>query len=279
MARAGAWVERQQWTLERFGLTPSKLPTRAFGGHRPRVFCVSIPKAGTHLLERALCLHPGLYRKLLPTISQQNIARVGGFDGLLGKVRPGQIIVSHMRHEPGYVEALREHRVRSLFLIRDPRAIVVSQIHYVIARKDHRHHALFASIPTASERLRVAIAGDPEHGVASIGERLDAFEGWLTSDALVVRFEDLVGPAGGGDAEAQARTVRAIEDHLGIAVPDERFRAICASLFSAASPTFRQGSVQRWRASFDDELDALLRSVAGEALTRYGYDPEATASA
>jgi hypothetical protein len=37
--------------------------------------------------------------------------------------------------------------------------------------------------------------------------------------------------------------------------------------------------VQRWRASFDDELDALLRSVAGEALTRYGYDPEATASA
>jgi hypothetical protein len=107
---------------------------------------------------------------------------------------------------------------------------VVSQIHYVIARKDHRHHALFASIPTASERLRVAIAGDPEHGVASIGERLDAFEGWLTSDALVVRFEDLVGPAGGGDAEAQARTVRAIEDHLGIAVPDERFRAICASL-------------------------------------------------
>ena len=23
MARAAAWVERQQWTLERFGLTPS----------------------------------------------------------------------------------------------------------------------------------------------------------------------------------------------------------------------------------------------------------------
>ena len=45
-------VGRRWWTLERFGFTPAKLARRAAPGKGPKVFCVSVPKAGTHLLER-----------------------------------------------------------------------------------------------------------------------------------------------------------------------------------------------------------------------------------
>src|SRR5262249_47770326 len=97
-APAAAWVSRQRWTLERFGLSPGKLPRRIADPGAPRVFCVSIPKSGTHLLERALCLHPALYRKFVPTVSGENIGKWNGLEGLVGRIRPGQVVVSHLRH-------------------------------------------------------------------------------------------------------------------------------------------------------------------------------------
>ena len=89
-APAAAWVSRQAWTLERFGLSPGKLPKRLSDQGAPRVFCVSIPKSGTHLLERALCLHPALYRKLVPTISGANVAKFGGLPLWPGESVPGR---------------------------------------------------------------------------------------------------------------------------------------------------------------------------------------------
>ncbi len=237
----------------------------------PRVLCVSLPKAGTHLLERAICLHPKLYRKILPTVSPANIDRWGGFDGLLARLRPGQVVVSHLHFQAPYVEELTRHGVRSIFLLRDPRAIVVSQSHYVVERSDHRLHEAFVGL-TEPERLRLAITGDPRIDMPSIGDRLASFSGWLDSGALAVRFEDLVGPAGGGDAATQAATVSAIYGHLGLAEDDDLLRSVCERLFSSSSPTFRKGSIEGWRRSFDPTSEALLREVVGDRAVPYGYD-------
>jgi len=51
---------RHAWTFRRFGLSPRKLVARIGNRTEPPILCVSLPKAGTHLLERALCLHPRL---------------------------------------------------------------------------------------------------------------------------------------------------------------------------------------------------------------------------
>lgn len=270
--QAGA-LARHRWNLERFGLTPGKLPARLANAATSPVLCVSIPKAGTHLLERALCLHPRLYRKILPTISLENIGRHGGLDALLVKLRPGQVVLSHLWFEPGHVGTIAARGARAVFLVRDPHAIVVSQVHYVTRTADHRHHSFFASLGDDQERLRVAIAGDREHDVPSIRARLDRFGGWLDSGFPVVRFEDLVGPAGGGDASRQLETVRALYERLGVAFDDALVRSVCDRLFSAESPTFRTGSIDRWRSSFDEELEALFQEVASDALARYGYAP------
>ena len=47
-------LARQLWTAQRFGLTPRKLAGRAARAGVPRVLVVSLPKAGTHLVERAV---------------------------------------------------------------------------------------------------------------------------------------------------------------------------------------------------------------------------------
>lgn len=258
------------WTFERFGLSPGKLLYRARDRGSPKVLCVSIPKAGTHLLERALCLHPRLYRKLLPTVSEENVDRWNGVPGLVAKVRPGQVVTSHLRFRPEHPEVIARGGVRPIFLIRDPRDIVVSQVHYVSKRTDHRLHAVFGELPDMRERLRLAIAGDPERGVVSIGDRLDLFAGWLDA-ALVVRFEDLVGPDGGGDRDRQQTSLRSIFDFLRMDLDERALESISGRLFSTDSPTFRRGAIGGWRRLFDPELSSLFDTTVGDRIHPYGY--------
>ncbi|MFL5768246.1 MAG: hypothetical protein ACJ758_10445 [Actinomycetota bacterium] len=263
-------VPLDRWTFERFGLTPSKLARRATDRSAPRVFCVSIPKAGTHLLERALCLHPRMYRKLLPTVSDENIGKVGGFGKVLHRIRAGEVVASHLRFAPPYPQQLERSGVAGVFLVRDPHDIVVSQVHYVSKRADHRLHDAFAE-RDAREKLRLAITGDHDRGAPSIGERLDYFAGWLDAGCLVLRFEDLVGPGGGGDESRQRASIASLLRHAGLDEDDATVGSIASELFSSESPTFRKGSAGGWRSAFDPELEALFDQVVGDRAVPYGY--------
>jgi sulfotransferase family protein len=256
------------WTLDRFALTPAGVMGRLRTRDAAPVLCVSIPKAGTHLLERALCLHPSMYRKLMPTISEENLDRWGGLERVASRLRPGQVVASHLPFRDEYPALLRRAGVAVVFALRDPRDIVVSQAHYVVSRADHRAHALFSSLPDERARIRVAIVGAPEYRLSSIGERLEAFSGWL-DHALVVRFEDLVGPGGGGDAESQRATLASLYEHIGVPTSSEEIESVRTRLFSDQSPTFRRGEIGGWRDVFDEEEHALFVDVVGDRLHPY----------
>jgi hypothetical protein len=260
------------WTFQRFGLTPSTLVHRITDRDAPRVLSVSLPKAGTHLLERAICLHPRLHRKMLATVWPEALTRWGGLRGLLARLSPGQVIVAHLPFEPDYPEALDASGTRALFLTRDPRDIVLSQAHFAVGRPDHPFHRAFTGAADVRERVLVAIEGDRESGLPSIANRLDRYEPWLHGRAEVVRFEDLVGPNGGGDAARQRQAVEGIYRHLGLDDDPRLVDDVCRRLFSDASPTFRRGAIGQWRSQFDDELAARFRAAAGDRLATYGYE-------
>jgi hypothetical protein len=265
-------LARHWWTLERFGFTPQKLRTRLRHPQAPPVLCVTMPKSGTHLLERALCLHPMLRRKLLPTISGENVERYGGVAHLLGRLRPGEVVVSHLRYEQRVRDLAVQGGIGGLFLVRDPRDMVVSEAFYLAHESNHRHHTLFASLPSDRDRIRLAITGDPGHGVVSIRERLRYFAGWFDSGFLVVRFESLVGSAGGGSDGAQVQELRAIFRHLGVDARPEEIERIGASLFSDRSPTFRRGAIGGWQDYFDADLLHIFDEVAGDEVALVGYE-------
>ena len=66
---------------------PNKLYHRQFSKTKlPIIFSNSVPKAGTHLVERLLCLHPNYYRKILPTLNEQNLSKYGNFESILKKL-------------------------------------------------------------------------------------------------------------------------------------------------------------------------------------------------
>jgi len=55
------------WNARRFGITPDKWSARLFP-KEIRLMTISIPKTGTHLLERVICLHPVFYRRIMKTL-------------------------------------------------------------------------------------------------------------------------------------------------------------------------------------------------------------------
>ena len=234
---------------------------------------MSLPKAGTHLLERALCLHPHLYRKILATVWPEALDRWAGLEGLLRTVGPGQVIVAHLPFEPDYPGAMAATNTGALLLVRDPRDIVVSQAHYAVTRPDHPFHEAFARCNTLEERIGVAIDGDEQTGLMSVAERLERYAGWMDAVAFVVRFEDLIGPNGGGDVERQQLAVQGMYRHLDVESDDALVERVCRQLFSGDSPTFRRGSIGGWRSQFDDDLRSRFDAAAGDQLIAYGYEP------
>ena len=266
------WLARRWWTLERFGLTPGKLPRRVWNRGVPAVLVVSVPKSGTHLLERALCLHPQLYRKLVPTLRRKVIdRRWGGVGDLASRLRGGQVALAHLRFREDDPRVLDRHGIRTLFMIRDPRDVLVSLVQFAPGRSGFDPGKVYAAYPGMKERLRVAIEGRPEDKIPSIADRLGMFRGWLDSGALVVRFEDLVGASGGGDPERQLEQLDRIFRHIGVQTGDRKLREIQAKVFSSASPTFRAGAIGQSRIVFDGELEELFRRQAGELAAEYGY--------
>jgi sulfotransferase 6B1 len=264
-------IPLNRWTLERFGVTPSKIRHRLFDRDAPKILCVSIPKAGTHLAERAICLHPRLYRKLLPTLTLRKLNRRGGVAGTFARVGPGEVVMAHLRFDPAIATVAAARGLKTVFVVRDPRDIAISQARYVTGRRDHWAHDLFADRSDPRARLRLAIAGDRDGGLRSLGDRLDAYAGWLDTADVVVRFEDLVGSRGGGDDATQRATVARLYERVGIDADEALIASISSRLFSSESPTFRKGAIGQWREVLDDELQTLVGDTAGESLARFGY--------
>jgi hypothetical protein len=159
--------------------------------------------------------------------------------------------------------------VKTLFVIRDPRDIAVSLAHYIEGRGDHPLHFVYSARPDQRSRIELAILGDGEvrPPAPSLESLLAGFAGWLESGALVVRFEELIGTRGGGEAGEQAQTVTDIYSYLGV----EPRKGVADRLFSTASPTFRAGQIGQWRERFDPDLEALFQREAGRWMDVYGY--------
>jgi len=265
----------QWWTLRRFGLTPDKLSARFRNHDQPRIICISVPKSGTHLLERALCLHPKLYRRLVGTVFEGNEAsrlKGKGLYPLLTRLRSGEILFAHLPYAERRREAIYASGARSIFMIRDPRDVAVSAARYLArnARTD---------IVQSPESLRADVAAVVEGRMtadfAALPTILERSAGWLDTETLVVRFEELVGPQGGGSLEAQERTLHDLYRHIGLRVEDSWLAELRGRLFSSSSPTFREGQIGGWRRHFDEPLKELFKAKVGSMLTRYGYGDEA----
>lgn len=92
-------------------------------------------------------------------------------------------------------------------------------------------------------------------------------------DALLVHFEDLVGPKGGGDKKRQLQAIYKTADFLGVSLTQEAAEEIGEELFGHTK-TFRKGQIGRWREAYNAEHKRLFKEFVGESLIILGYEKD-----
>jgi hypothetical protein len=251
----------------------------------PVLFANSFPKSGTHLLTQVLQGFPNIG----PAVDS-GLPAVVTFEGDTGRARPegeiladlrrflpGDIGYGHVHALPGPLDLLCQDGYAACFILRDPRDVVVSHVHYITEMEpDHIHHHYYAEeLLTFDERLRTSILGlpDPNIPFPDIRSRFEPYLGWLDRpQVLTLRFEDFI-----LDRAQTIERVLAHAEQRGFPLMLERQSALGlldASINPQRSPTFRSGKIGGWKNKFSEANKAIFKDTAGDLLIRLGYEPD-----
>jgi hypothetical protein len=269
---------------------------------KPKVFINSIPKAGAHLVVKALELvgltqgtrsigsatvigrHQAIKMFLRgPRLGSDVVVvgielpapvRAAWIRRRLGGIESGQFSRGHVRFTEYFAHLLESGGLRTIHVIRDPRDVAVSHAHYMLARPRHPFHRHYRELGDWSSRLAFSITGGPVPGVgylASLGARYRLMEGWARDpQVLQVRFEDLVGSGGGGKDDLQRETIAQILQFVEREPTEEIVGRTVENLFGGTS-TFREGQIGSWQDGFEPVHKELFQSLADDLLERWGY--------
>lgn len=268
-----------------------------------RVLVNSLPKSGTHLLEKAVKLlgyksymdERSLIKRIRDRAgvgSPRFLARVDAMhceskwnlvernvpspeypiamgvfspfyvssnsvSNWLQSVAPGQYIKGHVPYNEVFSEKLRELNYSHLLILRDPRAVIASKIDYVLNARNLKHFLEddFKG-KSIDERFEFLLFGGTtrDKKIRSLGlsDVFGSMMEWASDDrTLIILFEDLIGGAGGGSRDQQARVVKRLSDFLKLECTPN-FEAISEKIFDRGSPTFRSGKIDGWKNSLSE---------------------------
>ncbi|GAB4476170.1 MAG: sulfotransferase domain-containing protein [Anaerolineales bacterium] len=252
----------------------------------PILFANSFPKSGTHLLTQIL----QAFTELGPAVDS-GLPAVVMYEGDVGRLRsedeiradlrrflPGDIGYGHLHHLPAVAEILTTSPFATVFILRDPRDVAVSHVHYVTEMEPrHAHHHYFADeLATFDERLSATITGVAHASppLPSLAERLAPYLGWLEEpNILTLRYEELMNDR----QSALAGILRKAVQHgfpLAQSIEDAVY-VLESHIHPYRSPTFRKGRIGGWREAFTPEHKRLFKEYGAGILERLGYERDA----
>jgi hypothetical protein len=144
-----------------------------------------------------------------------------------------------------------------IVIMRDPRAVALSHIHWALDGRHTPKHPLFARYSKQSlpECFKDEFFGIPNVGLPDYPSHLPMLARYRNMmmwrrlpHVYFTTFETLVGPRGGGDEDAQHRAVSNILKFIGSDVPPS---AIINDLWGK-SHTFRVGAAHGWQKNASD---------------------------
>lgn len=268
------WEMRRQAVARQYGAeTLASMPV---------VLGNAIPKAGSHLLIQILLgltkigpfINPGFppvnrdeaNRKLTDEQIVKNIQRMQG----------GDIGYAYLDCKPPFDELLTQPGMAAIFIYRDPRDVVLSEIKYAadIQTKHDLHVYFNQTLTSDEERLNFVIGGSPLPHLPYTGvrKRFLGYIGWLEKPVLSLRFEDLV-------QRDQAAYDRLLDYLAGfdfkLTMPrQEAIQTLIDSITPKKSGTFRKGKPGGWKETFSEANKKLFKQEAGDILIQLGYEKD-----
>jgi hypothetical protein len=247
----------------------------------PCVLANSIPKSGTNLLKNCLYHFPSL-RPAHKHSSLKRYRHIGSKElkNTLKHIRRGHYFTGHVPYTESNGKILKDNNIRSIMIIRDPRDVVVSHMHWATEKKkNHRLRMFYQSLPSDYERLMASLKGFSGEHTAD-GKPFEGVKTWFKDFMpwrkkpynLTIKFEDLVGHRGGGDDKRQLETIKKIAKHLEIEINSDTLRYIGDNTFSSDTHTFRKGKIGGWKDHFDERCKEECKKTIGEWIIELGYE-------
>lgn len=262
-------------------------------------FINSLPKSGTHLTAKCLKLmgyseldHLGSAQVLRPGM-MSSLHRLSwhpfhqGFQvGIdtpvevsqriihkkLRRGRPKTFFTAHVGYSTALLDAVLSHGIQPILVYRDPRAVLVSFVHYVTNRKEHVLHSEFKTL-AIEDKLDYVLSGHrfKKAYLEPLRTRCLALDGWMNSDnVLKIRFEDLVGAKGGGSDEVQRETIGRLCAWLDVS--NGNVEQVMNDLFGPGRHTFRNGQIASWQTELPEANIKRIEEQLGDILESWGYD-------
>ncbi|MCG7899549.1 MAG: sulfotransferase domain-containing protein [Candidatus Thiodiazotropha weberae] len=233
----------------------------------PRVLLVSVPKSGTHMLEGILESMPTIRNSGWKTINNKNCSL-----NKIKKIKNGMFANSHLYYSDDLYQCIKENNIKVIFMIRDPRDIVVSRCKYIVnIDKLHYAHKMLAQLGEESKQITACIKGKDDD-FPGIFEILEGFKGWLSADnVLTIKFENLVGAKGNGSDTLRSETIREIRSFLDIEISNEEIDIINTKLQDKDTSTKRKGLIGGWTEELSSEHVEYFERNTKSILRQYGY--------
>lgn len=225
------------------------------------VAIVTVPKSGTHLIK-----------KLLKLVDEEG-------------------------HYPTYhtdefyaSEELMECYQKRVLLVRDPRDVCLSWIRYVVSGQADGVDENIRDLPDEAKvhfrelgidrQLEYVIRGHSQQSeVSGVHPTLIYFplspyevaaKHACDSGTFTCRFENLIGPQGGGNSNTQREEIKKLLTFLDIQISDEMFEKVVGELFGGTK-TFNKGQVGQWKKDFNRKNKKLFQKRRSHLLTTFSY--------
>lgn len=232
-----------------------------------KIFITTVPKAGT-----------GLLSKLIQLITNRESAFSKDIFELdpMSEINSQIFIVSHAIYKFQYQEHLTKN-VKGLFLLRDPRDLIVSLAHWI--KKTNAWPAEVTDLPMKQliskliheARLIIFRTNKTSNTIDALYR--EDYLPWLKQEAIYTTyFEKLVGPHGGGTKQEQIQEIIAIANHCGKSISESEALSIASKSFGVSGGTFREGKIGSWKKHFTPQHKLEFKQIAGQLLIDLGYE-------
>ena len=183
----------------------------------------------------------------------------------------------------GYNHGPGSEKFKTVYLCRDPRDVLISYAHWAVKPKDARHWFKerfdeFESMDIKHRILYLLDLNNPQELKLSLVDMPDRIDKVIQNPShyFLIKFEDMIGPQGGGNRTAQFKAFRQLRLFLNMChITDTNMIEIADKYWGPRTWTFRKGQIGEWKEVFDDELKAAFKaSPYRDLLVIMGYEKD-----
>ena len=191
------------------------------------------------------------------------------------RLRNGQFFTSHLKYSQSLGRRIIRLKIKHLFIVRDIRDCIYSWMNWVMDLKSHNHipkwFFYLNALKSEEQRLLTVIEGK-DRFLEPFSDHLDYGWGWLDDpNLLVVRYENLIGPRGGGNRDKQTDEIQKIAKYLGCNLSENNIKEIAGNIWGGRTRTMKYGKSNYWKEKFSNKVMASFNRHYDQYMRKLGY--------